>query len=1377
MTCLAYLAEAIGHTLRTYIQDLMPEFLNGGLSEPIISALEKLGRYIPIIMPDIQELLLNYLSAVLGFKSIGENTRRGSIRGNRHSGSVSETGKPLIIEETENVALALTTLGSFNFVTNTNVKNFEWYLDELARDCVVKYLDIPQAAIRREAARTAAKLVRAPKLDASLNQFGLSARKEILDRLLILGISDPDPSVRIAVIASLDTKFDEDLALAENLRYLFLVLNDEIFEVRELAITVIGRLTLRNPAYVMPSLRKTLIQLLKDLQYSSDSKSKEESARLLSHLIQSSKQFIKPYVDTIIQILEPNLKGNTPYVISCVLSALGELSLAGGAEVKNFVRTLIPLLLSTLVDHSQSSAAKREIAIRTLGKFSSNTGYVVSPYFDYPKLMEILINGIKTENNKSTRKEILKVLGILGALDPYSYEMIQLPLSRLKGATGKTQKVLEVSDSPTVVPESSKEDYYPRVALSAFVTILKDPALSVHYQEAINSLLPILKSLSVNSKLKLKPFMDLIMPPFFQIIRRTNDSQFQQWLFQELSVIVSIVKVHIRDYLPEIFEIIGTDWTSNAISRISLIRDISKQVREDFKVYLPSVMPSLLRILYSENKEKRPATREVLISFEAFGSMLEEYLHLVVPAIVNLIDFSTSILETDFEIYKLSLQTLSNLCKQINLSDYASRIVLAMVKLLNIPTPDSKKEAAKFTIVSQLHKETLYTFWTLVLQLGADYAGFVGMVNDALVKLHIYEHEVETRQALTRYETLISRLLKNQPLITEEEKKKQDLFGNASVPFDRKTSIIDLTNQQALASVNKMKVPVSSLKTAWEVSQRTTKEDWAEWMRVFSMRLLKDSPYPAIRSCSKLAQDYYPLVRDVFNAAFISCWQELDEINRRELAQSLTQAITAENIPPDILQTLLNLAEFMEHEEVPINWELNAKGPSSKALLAQKAEYSQAFAKALYYHEELFQTQPTNIEALISLNNRLGQPEAAYGVLRFAQENYKIELKEDWYEKLHRWENALAIYEKRFKESKNSKEVEGQKYLKDLEGQMNCLHSLGRWEELEKLAATEWEANADDLHIQRIISKYAVPAAWIIGNWERMEKYLEILVDSVPQEGAFYKAILLIHNGDFEEAQKRIDFARERIDSSLTSLLGESYSRAYDAIVRVQQLSELEEVIQYKVSHGNPERLQLIRSIWENRLMGCSRNVDTWQKILPIHSLVLKPTEDMRSWIKFSRLCRRNNRPHLGKQILLNLLGTNQDPLAEPDILLQSKYPSVSFAFIKHSYEADVSLRSKAISLLEKFATNIRDDPLLQARAYYKLGKWKFTENLTEEAIPIVLNQLHKSITQDPQLYKAWHSWAIVNFEVTYYFPHSIVNLIFFSKIRLFLIMKKIILL
>ena len=72
-------------------------------------------------------------------------------------------------------------------------------------------------------------------------------------------ISDPD--VRYCVLMSLDEKFDPHLAQAENLAALFTALNDELVDIRELSICIIGRLCTVNPAYVMPHLRKVLIQV------------------------------------------------------------------------------------------------------------------------------------------------------------------------------------------------------------------------------------------------------------------------------------------------------------------------------------------------------------------------------------------------------------------------------------------------------------------------------------------------------------------------------------------------------------------------------------------------------------------------------------------------------------------------------------------------------------------------------------------------------------------------------------------------------------------------------------------------------------------------------------------------------------------------------------------------------------------------------------------------------------------------------------------------------------------------------------------------------------------------------------------------------------
>lgn len=63
------------------------------------------------------------------------------------------------------------------------------------------------------------------------------------------------------------------------------------------------------------------------------------------------------------------------------------------------------------------------------------------------------------------------------------------------------------------------------------------------------------------------------------------------------------------------------------------------------------------------------------------------------------------------------------------------------------------------------------------------------------------------------------------------------------------------------------------------------------------------------------AQVQPAMARDLFPAGFVSCWAELEEGMQEALVRSLEAALASPSIPKDIVTTLLNLAEFMEHDE------------------------------------------------------------------------------------------------------------------------------------------------------------------------------------------------------------------------------------------------------------------------------------------------------------------------------------------------------------------------------------------------------------------------------------------------------------------------------
>lgn len=285
------------------------------------------------------------------------------------------------------------------------------------------------AQIREAAALTCCQLfVRDPIVNQT-SYHALQVVGDVIEKLLTVGVGDPEADIRRTVLAALDQRFDHHLAKSENIRTLFFALNDEDFSIREVAISIIGRLAGHNPAYVIPALRKTLIQMLTELEYSDVARNKEESAKLLSLLVQNAQGLIKPYVESMMAVLLPKARDPSSAVAATILKAIGELCTVGGEDMLSHKDEMMPIIIDALQD--QSSIPKRLAALHTLGQLASNSGYVIGPYLDYPQLLEILQNIIRAEPQRSPlRQETIKLMGILGALDPYRHQVRNPPSAR-----------------------------------------------------------------------------------------------------------------------------------------------------------------------------------------------------------------------------------------------------------------------------------------------------------------------------------------------------------------------------------------------------------------------------------------------------------------------------------------------------------------------------------------------------------------------------------------------------------------------------------------------------------------------------------------------------------------------------------------------------------------------------------------------------------------------------------------------------------------------------------------------------------------------------------------------------------------------------------
>jgi FKBP12-rapamycin complex-associated protein len=110
-------------------------------------------------------------------------------------------------------------------------------------------------------------------------------------------------------------------------------------------------------------------------------------------------------------------------------------------------------------------------------------------------------------------------------------------------------------------------------------------------------------------------------------------------------------------------------------------------------------------------------------------------------------------------------------------------------------------------------------------------------------------------------------------------------------------------------------------------------------------------------------------------------------------------------------------------------------------------------------------------------------------------------------------------------------------------------------------------------------------------------------------DSTFFRAILALHRNLFPQALTLIEKTRDLLDTELTALVGESYNRAYNIVVRIQMLAELEEIIHYKQLYDQPQAQMFIRKTWTARIKGCQGSVEVWQRILKVRALVVSPME------------------------------------------------------------------------------------------------------------------------------------------------------------------------
>ncbi|KAF4728270.1 phosphatidylinositol kinase- protein kinase tor1, partial [Perkinsus olseni] len=470
--CLGKLAETVGSRLAVYFEDgkLVCLMFSAGLTPAVLEAVWDCCYYCEPACGPLQSRLLDTVASILQEATSCKTLTSPEQQVHRpRTLSVMSAGSAALEAQASSAVLAMKALVSFG-PYDPRVKPF-------LCDTVLRCLDHQHPLVRKMAATTITKLLlpvdlpddgsrerkssfsdETPTTEVSSDSADLQpsrgrqivlckphhieAISRVVQRLLVLAVADTDPDIRFSVFDGIDRRFDPFLSDRVCIAAITQALNDESLIVRKAAVKLLGRLCHHNPAYVLPALRKLLIQLLTELEYNHADRGGEEAAELLCDLLSKAGSHMSPYVFAVVEAVVSKLcrpEPISPRYTSLLLEALGQLSDISGQAILS--SGLIDDILQLLVDNVQDTRSggegdqaaqwdkKREVTYRTLSRVVENTGLVVVPYEKHPPLLPYIIEFLRADAQHSAhtavRRQAIRAIGTLGALDPTRFDALK----------------------------------------------------------------------------------------------------------------------------------------------------------------------------------------------------------------------------------------------------------------------------------------------------------------------------------------------------------------------------------------------------------------------------------------------------------------------------------------------------------------------------------------------------------------------------------------------------------------------------------------------------------------------------------------------------------------------------------------------------------------------------------------------------------------------------------------------------------------------------------------------------------------------------------------------------------------------------------------
>lgn len=1068
LNCITALSETCGPIFKRNLFHLFPIMTSSGLWMDLIESLQKISKVIPNIVYFIEDSLISEIKSIL----------------NNNEFSVND------------IVLAIKCLGSFQFTENilsgqTGAKLSHIYLNH-------------QNPLIRQAASECILRIAYNLLNSTSSLESKWITRNHIALVLTRMVADDDfsiPEKILSVLKSQDCpELETLLAHSDCIRpfFIFLGSNNVPLSLRIECADLLSKITPINFAICLPNYRKLLLQYLSEIECikSSSLLHREYSAKLLFKILSWDESFVTPYAEALLENIIPKIEDKQVSFSENMLNCIGCLARIKPECISNRLQILLNILSRLIQD--QSSTVRRKAALSALSLILRKVDREVISQDRFSSILFMTITIIKNEFDHSVRREAIRLIGVIGAIDPYLIKSLERP------EFPAIESNFIIGDS-TINVNTSPEEFYARIAVVAILSILKDTTLSMHHMAAAQSLVHLFRTLGQKSQ----QFLNQVLPVFSPIVKNCPPSS-AEFYFQQLAVLVGVVGVHIGPHITEIVNLLSSKWDSQQPcypALLNLINVLANALKGEFRPYVSRILPAILTILETDatGMSARPFTiQKALQTIAVLGGQISDYAGVISDSLALILRNSSSFKE----VRVAALRATASICKDISAVADNPAILQSLIGILDISDE------------AEIQEYCLDAMVVVALAQGRDFFRFIPFLSPVIQKKRI-QHAA--------FEKLLTSNL-NSP------SKLAELTSESLRLMELKISDLTIISEDfGGASISRaLVINEALLLKSFNPNQCTDRDSWFEWIRRLGIELLRESPSPALRSCASLANIYYPLGKELFNAAFASCLDDLSLECKSECIVAVEMALASSLIPSEVAQQLLNVAEFMERQERPL--------PIGMHTLGAQAARFHAYAKALYYKELEFSAalesgnppNPQVIESLISINNQIQQPDAALGILIHANRVHGIVLKESWYEKLQRWDEALKAYELKWQADPSSYEA--------VFGILRCRHALGEWDELNGVAQEIWQ-NARE-SVRTAIAPLAAASAWGLQDWSHLQQYVKSL-KSDSADSLFFQTILSIHSGQMNNARQLIDRTRDIVDTEITALLSESYSRAY----------------------------------------------------------------------------------------------------------------------------------------------------------------------------------------------------------------------------------------